>query len=617
MSAVSGYLGSQAQTKSAQIGADASLAATQASIEAQNQATADATRSMAPYYGVGIGGVSRLQSAIEGRPVEQISSDYRRLSTPELENTNFDPYLLDAYLQKNNLQLSQFSLDSLKPPSTSGIAGAIQQATGAPSSLERYLQGTPGASLLGDNKSQQLDALFASETNAANRAAALAGRVTTRTDSRGNTRYYYFDEKGNTVGSAVSNQDTYKSKKDAFTKETFGSKPDVYYNDKTGQYTLKPPTTTYSEKGFDDTSGMPSYTPTDYQYIEPGQYNPYNYNRPDASSYFAGLQGIPEAQVNAAFNPLTRADYEQALADYKPLDESTYDRIQKEAINLNNPYIQAALDESRKANERASAKAGQYFNPNIRQALEDKTTNQMMYQNLDRMRADAAAKYGALEQQSLERYNVGRNKFSDLNQLGYGNLQAALSLDQARNQAGAQNYNQAFQTANTLYGLDATQEELAYQRSLNDYKVNEARNAILRQLQDTRNAQNLQNYQMALGTYNLKQEADNRRYQRLLDLTKIGTGNAATAGQWNMQGGTNIANTIAQSGTAQQQAALQAGQAQANMWNNIGNTNAMVAGNLIKNYSAIPAATAATGGWASSNLAAEGNTWMPSSGQIS
>ncbi len=84
-------------------------------------------------------------------------------------------------------------------------------------------------------------------------------------------------------------------------------------------------------------------------------------------------------------------------------------------------------------------------------------------------------------------------------------------------------------------------------------------------------------------TYGLGNSLYGQVYGQQLDLAKIGTGAAGSAGSNSMALGQQIGSNALYAGNAQAQAQLQAGQAQAGMYNNFGNT-AMNAASLYSMY---------------------------------
>lgn len=118
----------------------------------------------------------------------------------------------------------------------------------------------------------------------------------------------------------------------------------------------------------------------------------------------------------------------------------------------------------------------------------------------------------------------------------------------------------------------------------------DADNAVARNslsfMQDSYNRK----YGNIMDRYGLESQADSTGYNRYLDMAKIGSGAAAAAGQNSMEVGRNMGQTYTQAGDASAQASLAGGQANAQMWNTIGNApmNAMSAYNMYQQPSQMP-----------------------------
>jgi len=129
------------------------------------------------------------------------------------------------------------------------------------------------------------------------------------------------------------------------------------------------------------------------------------------------------------------------------------------------------------------------------------------------------------------------------------------------------------QTAMDQYNLASTRGNTLYDRLLNQQNTLYGR---LTGQQETALGRLGQAYSLGNNMYGTVNEQN-------LNLAKIGTGAAGSAGANSMQAGQQIGNNAMAAGQANAQAALASGQAQAGMYNNIGNS-LMQAGATYANY---------------------------------
>jgi len=76
-----------------------------------------------------------------------------------------------------------------------------------------------------------------------------------------------------------------------------------------------------------------------------------------------------------------------------------------------------------------------------------------------------------------------------------------------------------------------------------------------------------QNYLTKMATLGMTKDIN--KYGQMLDVVKLGTGAGATAGAWGQNTANMLANVYGQQGQAAQNAILQSGAAQANLWNSL------------------------------------------------
>jgi len=112
----------------------------------------------------------------------------------------------------------------------------------------------------------------------------------------------------------------------------------------------------------------------------------------------------------------------------------------------------------------------------------------------------------------------------------------------------------------------------AYGRALGDLE-RQNQNALAMYGLDYQRGQDMYSRQSGniFDRYNMATRADDSQYGRLLDMAKIGSGAAHTAGQNAMSLGQGLASNQLYAGNAAAQGHLASGQANAQMWNQMGN----------------------------------------------
>lgn len=154
-------------------------------------------------------------------------------------------------------------------------------------------------------------------------------------------------------------------------------------------------------------------------------------------------------------------------------------------------------------------------------------------------------------------------------------------LDRQYNMSLSQ-YGLKNQAAQDLYGRELTERNYATQADIDKYNLLSSRgdtlyNRIYGQQGDLYNrllgntmATNEQNLATVARPYGVAQDIYNTENSLWSNLANIGSNAAARTGQQAIQTGQSVANNLLSSGNANAQAALASGQAQAGLWNTIG-----------------------------------------------
>lgn len=126
--------------------------------------------------------------------------------------------------------------------------------------------------------------------------------------------------------------------------------------------------------------------------------------------------------------------------------------------------------------------------------------------------------------------------------------------------------------------LTADESEKQFGRALDTYNTNIS-TALSQYGADYGRSQDLYNtgYGKLTDLYNISRETEGSNYNKILDAIKIGQGAASATGQGAQTTGQGLANTYGQLGNALANTQLAKGQAQSDLWGNIGNTNTTAA----------------------------------------
>lgn len=236
------------------------------------------------------------------------------------------------------------------------------------------------------------------------------------------------------------------------------------------------------------------------------------------------LNNIVDPNINALINPQNISGA-NALATSTQLEQGgvlapTVPEFQRELnfqFNVEDPSYQIKAQEKAEEINAFLAKQG----------LLGSTAGQTYFQKeMDKFRADE-------EQTQYNRALTERNYLT---------------------QTDVDRYNLMANRGNTLYGRQYQTGQDLYNRAYQNALVGDERNL-----------------NMLTGEYGLKSDLYNKLYGGTLDLTKIGTGMAGQAGSQAIQTGQSIGQNYLAGGNALAQSALAQGQANAGMWNTIGN----------------------------------------------